>query len=180
MFRKETGATAVTCLLRPEGEGFKLAVANVGDCRAVLCRNGLAKRLTRDHLPSDEDEKKRIEDAGAFVTHGRLLTHLSVSRTIGTHVFKRWTPPLPHVWEGPVGPRDTFLVLATRGLWDVLSDQQVIEVAQGVKGAKAMCTALVKEALDRDSQNNITVMVVRFLWSPTLHVSSHSESGATV
>ena len=39
-------------------DGFE----NVGDCRAVLCRGGLAEALTTDHKPDNEEEQKRIED----------------------------------------------------------------------------------------------------------------------
>ena len=39
------GATAVVCLLL----GNKLVCANVGDARAILCRNGKALDLSMDH-----------------------------------------------------------------------------------------------------------------------------------
>ena len=39
------GATAVICLLM----GNKLICANVGDARAILCRNGKAVDLSVDH-----------------------------------------------------------------------------------------------------------------------------------
>lgn len=39
-----------------------VAVSNVGDCRAVLCRGGKAQVLTKDHRAGQEDERRRIED----------------------------------------------------------------------------------------------------------------------
>ena len=42
-------------------------IANVGDCRAVLCRAGKAIRLSDDHKPNRRDEKARIERAGGHV-----------------------------------------------------------------------------------------------------------------
>lgn len=51
------GACCVTALIQ-EGS---LMVSNVGDCRAVISRGGLAEALTTDHSPSREDEKSRIE-----------------------------------------------------------------------------------------------------------------------
>jgi hypothetical protein len=44
-----------------------IIAANVGDSRAVLCRNGTAWDLTRDHKPNDPDEKARIEGLGGEV-----------------------------------------------------------------------------------------------------------------
>ena len=38
----------------------KTTTANVGDTRAVLCRDGKPVRLTRDHRGSDEEEVKRL------------------------------------------------------------------------------------------------------------------------
>lgn len=46
------GATAVVCVLL----GNKLICANVGDARAILCRNGKAVDLSVDHKASREDE----------------------------------------------------------------------------------------------------------------------------
>ena len=47
------GATAVVCVLL----GNKLICANVGDARAILCRNGKAIDLSVDHKASREDEQ---------------------------------------------------------------------------------------------------------------------------
>lgn len=58
------GSTAVTAILM---NGEKLVVANVGDSRAVICRNGVAKQLSVDHEPSKE--KRLIESRGGFVSN---------------------------------------------------------------------------------------------------------------
>lgn len=38
-----------------------MVVANAGDCRAVLSRDGQAEALTSDHRAGREDERNRIE-----------------------------------------------------------------------------------------------------------------------
>lgn len=58
------GSTAVTAILI---NGQKLVVANVGDSRAVMCKNGVAKQLSVDHEPSRE--KGLIESRGGFVSN---------------------------------------------------------------------------------------------------------------
>ncbi|KAL0687525.1 hypothetical protein Bca4012_087202 [Brassica carinata] len=45
------GSTAVTGILI---HGQKLVVANVGDSRAVMSKNGVAHQLSVDHEPSKE------------------------------------------------------------------------------------------------------------------------------
>ena len=42
-------------------------VANVGDSRAIICKNGVAKQLSVDHEPSTEREQ--IENRGGFVSN---------------------------------------------------------------------------------------------------------------
>ena len=51
----------------PDAGTLSLIVANLGDCRAVLCRAGKAIRLSDDHKPNRRDEKARIERAGGHV-----------------------------------------------------------------------------------------------------------------
>lgn len=53
-----SGACCVTALI----EGREMVVSNVGDCRAVLCRGGVAEALTTDHRPTLDDERRRIQD----------------------------------------------------------------------------------------------------------------------
>lgn len=58
------GSTAVTGILI---DGKKLVVANVGDSRAVMSKNGVAYQLSVDHEPSKE--QKEIESRGGFVSN---------------------------------------------------------------------------------------------------------------
>ena len=58
------GSTAVTAILI---NCQKLVVANVGDSRAVISKNGRAKQLSVDHEPSVE--KEHIENRGGFVSN---------------------------------------------------------------------------------------------------------------
>ena len=62
------GTTALVVLVHgTEREELSLFCAHVGDCRAVLCRDGLAYRLTQDHRPDRKDEQLRIRAAGGGV-----------------------------------------------------------------------------------------------------------------
>jgi serine/threonine protein phosphatase PrpC len=46
-----------------------LYASNVGDCRAVLCRGGVAMDLTRDHKPTCIDEQARVEASGGYIRY---------------------------------------------------------------------------------------------------------------
>jgi hypothetical protein len=77
----QAGCTSVVALL----VGEQLYVANAGDSRAVLCREGVAIGLSEDHKPMEERERTRIHRAGGFVTdQGRVNGNLNLSRSIGT------------------------------------------------------------------------------------------------
>lgn len=76
----DSGCTAVVALL----VGSQLYVANAGDSRCVLCRDGQAVELSFDHKPEDEPERERIQNAGGRVTcDGRVNGGLNLSRAIG-------------------------------------------------------------------------------------------------
>ena len=60
------GSTAVTAILI---DNKRLLVANVGDSRAVLSKDGVAQQLSIDHEPGAPSEKGHIEDRGGFVSN---------------------------------------------------------------------------------------------------------------
>ncbi len=53
----------------------------------LICRNQ-AYALSEDHKPDQEREKKRINDAGGFVSDGRVNANLNLSRAIGDLEYK--------------------------------------------------------------------------------------------
>lgn len=62
----------------------QLYVANAGDSRCVVCRDGKAVDMSIDHKPEDEPEQKRINNAGGKVTFdGRVNGGLNLSRALG-------------------------------------------------------------------------------------------------
>ena len=76
----DSGTTAILAIIH----GRHLTVANVGDSRCVLCRNGIAIDMSIDHKPDDTKELQRIEKAGGKVTcEGRINGGLNLSRALG-------------------------------------------------------------------------------------------------
>lgn len=56
-----------------------LYTANVGDARIVLCRGGRGLRLSYDHKGSDENEGKRVANAGGLILNNRVNGTLLIS-----------------------------------------------------------------------------------------------------
>jgi len=59
---KHCGSTAVVCFIQDR----KIYVANVGDSRAVLSRNGKPIRLSFDHKPYSQEEEDRVRSFGLY------------------------------------------------------------------------------------------------------------------
>lgn len=56
------GVGSGTCCVTALIDGQEVIISNVGDCRAVLSRGGVAEALTIDHTAEQDDERQRIED----------------------------------------------------------------------------------------------------------------------
>ena len=81
------GCTAVSCIY--DDETKQLYVANAGDSRIVLCKNGEAVPLSVDHKPALESESSRIVAAGGYIVNGRVNGNLNLCRSIGDQNYKQ-------------------------------------------------------------------------------------------
>ncbi|KAL6270983.1 hypothetical protein ACE6H2_027894 [Prunus campanulata] len=167
-----SGTTALTALI----SGRTMLIANAGDCRAVLGRRGRAVELSKDHKPNCASERVRIEKLGGVVYDGYLNGQLSVARSLGDwHMkgSKGSSCPLsaePELEETTLSEEDEFLILGCDGLWDVMSSQCAVTIARKelmLHNDPERCSReLVREALKRNTCDNLTVVVVCFSPDP--------------
>ncbi|KAJ9550537.1 hypothetical protein OSB04_014582 [Centaurea solstitialis] len=175
------GSTAVVALICSS----HIIVSNCGDSRSVLCRGKEAMALSVDHKPNREDEYARIEAAGGKVIQWnghRVFGVLAMSRSIGDRYLKPWIIPDPEVTFIPRAKEDECLILASDGLWDVMSNEEACEIARkrilvwhkknGISSlpqergegidpaAQAAAEGLSNRALQKGSKDNITVIVI--------------------
>ncbi|TKY58082.1 phosphatase 2C 16 [Spatholobus suberectus] len=175
------GSTAVVAVVCSS----HIMVANCGDSRAVLCRGKEPMALSVDHKPNRDDEYARIEAAGGkvFQWNGhRVFGVLAMSRSIGDRYLKPWIIPEPEVTFLPRTKDDECLILASDGLWDVMTNEEVCDLArrrillwykkndleqpssergEGIDpAAQAAVECLSNRALQKGSKDNITVIVV--------------------
>ncbi|CAM8970439.1 unnamed protein product [Rhodiola kirilowii] len=159
---RDAGSTASTAVL----VGDRLLVANVGDSRVVMCKNGKAVAVSRDHKPDHEDERQRIEDAGGFVVWAgtwRVGGVLAVSRAFGDKLLKQYVVADPAIQEEKVDSSLEFLIIASDGLWDVVSNEEAVEMVKPIQDPEQAAKRLTQEAYQRGSADNITCVVVRFM-----------------
>ncbi|KAI0320919.1 phosphatase 2C-like domain-containing protein [Amylostereum chailletii] len=138
-----------------------LYIANAGDARGVLCRGGRALRLTYDHKGTDKQEAKRIMDSGGFVMSGRVNGVLAVTRSLGDSSMKEFVVGAPYTTETELYDEDELLILACDGIWDVLDDQMAVDLVRPIQDAQEAAETLVREATQRYTNDNVTVMVIR-------------------
>ncbi|KAF9662335.1 hypothetical protein SADUNF_Sadunf18G0042200 [Salix dunnii] len=138
-----SGTTAVVVLR----QGDDLIIANLGDSRAVLGRicdqNGITPvQLTTDLKPGIPSEAERIRKCNGRVLalkeephiHRVWLPHedspgLAMSRAFGDFLLKNYgIISLPDISYHRVTPKDRFIVLASDGVWDVLSNKEVVSI----------------------------------------------------
>ncbi|KAL5709483.1 protein-serine/threonine phosphatase [Ranunculus cassubicifolius] len=178
----DAGSTAVVTVVTPE----KIITANCGDSRAVLCRSGKAIPLSSDHKPDRPDELQRIQEAGGRVIYwdgARVLGVLAMSRAIGDEYLKPYVCSIPEVTITDRTVEDDCLILASDGLWDVLSNETACSIARmclngqgpfprnndnkpvnSVEGSDKACSdaalLLTKLAMARNTTDNVSVIVV--------------------
>jgi len=155
----------VVCLVRPDA----LVVANAGDSRCVLSRNGQAVPLSEDHKPNLPGERERITKAGGDVLRQqvgsivqyRVCGNLNLSRSIGDLEYKknRMLQPCeqmisatPDVLTVRRVAGDEFILLACDGIWDVVGSQEAVDfinerLPRFLKAGKPL-SGIMEELLD--------------------------------
>merc|ERR1712190_248541 len=186
------GTTCVSAMLHGNpklGTALRLVIANLGDSRAVLCRGGQAVAASEDHKPQRMDEKKRVERAGGLVLQVRGAWRIAAStnpnsmsksarkeyqglamtRSFGDLYFKQPASLAiaePEVTIYSLSDKDLFLVLATDGVYDVLSNQEVVDLAlKQWSDPEEAAKDIVRTAYKKGSEDNLTVLVVQFSWA---------------
>lgn len=156
------GSCGLTCILR---EG-KLIAANVGDCRAVIVHRNNPLQITSDHKPYDQEERKRIAALGGTVVYSmgtaRVNGVLAVSRAFGNRSIKHVIRADADIFVRDFAVGDEFLVIASDGLWDVLTNKDVCDICRQFEsqGARRIAEELVTNALCRGTMDNTTAVVV--------------------
>ncbi|KAJ8571098.1 hypothetical protein K7X08_038070 [Anisodus acutangulus] len=168
-------ATVGSCCLVGAISGSELYVANLGDSRTVLGRRGydgesskvVAERLSTDHNVSCEKVWKEVEslhpDDSSIVVYCRGVWRVKgiIQRPelIRDPVYQQYGNPVPlkravlsaepSIVARKIRPHDLFVIFASDGLWEHLSDEAAVEIVfksprAGI--AKRLVGAALKEA----------------------------------
>jgi protein phosphatase len=143
-----SGATLAAALF---GDG-RLAVSNVGDCRAYILRNGELSQLTRDHSVVAEQIALGLLDSEAARTHPlRHVVTRAVSGQPGMSV---------DIFETTFDPGDR-LVLCSDGIHAVLTDKEIADlVGARERSLDETCRTAIVQVNARGGPDNATVVVI--------------------
>ncbi len=118
--------------MRADTQVFQRAPRDCTPCQPLLsslppaARSPAAIAVSIDHKPNNNDERERIENAGGVVVWAgtwRVGGVLAVSRAFGDKPLKKYVISSPYVREEHLAHEDEFLILASDGVWDVLTNE---------------------------------------------------------
>lgn len=149
------GTTAVFAILQevetPKNpqKPYRMIVGNIGDSRCLLVRDGKQlEQVTKDHKPTNAEEKKRIIAAGGNVVDGRVDQMLAVSRALGDPFFKV-NSSLPAEQQKVSAVPDVFVIEEVGG------NDIVLLICDGVveRSSNKQAFAALKKNLDQNPQD---------------------------
>ena len=192
----EKGDTSGSCGCMLMIHNNRCIIANVGDSRCVIIKNAKVDFTTTDHKPNTEEERERITKAGGRIYQTARLFPLyqngkeidipwrvspgglSVSRTFGDIEakeekyggMKNVVVALPDITEYELSEDINFIVLGCDGIFDVLSNEDLIECSKIAirekknKKVNELCGEIVgniiKASLAKDSFDNVSCVVI--------------------
>ena len=155
----EIGNTATIVFI----EDNNLFCANVGDSKCVIVANNQVETLSYEDKCTDEDEQKRIASEGGMIIDERLCGVLAITRAIGDHDLKcKGLSAIPHFVKRSLSEKDKFCILGSDGIWDVITDENLLLLSKDVKDPEILANLLVKEAVKLGSTDNISCIVISF------------------
>jgi len=155
------GACAITALIRSKSDGKRvLYAANAGDSRAFVNRGGKPITLSFDHKATNEEEAKRIEAAGGFLKNERVNGMIAITRSLGDHCMKSYIISDPYIQHVELTEEDKYAVLACDGVWDVLKEEDIIELVKDETDPNNMARKIMIQSIKSGSTDNITVLVM--------------------
>lgn len=151
----------------------KIWCCNIGDSRAIMNQEDEVIELSVDHKPNRLDETKRIRFQGGSVERDifgtwRINKNLALSRAIGDKSFDPFVISSPEIRTFNITPNNKYICIASDGLWDVISNNCVVEVINSkiaecvknkVETMREICIKLLKMAQNRKSFDNITIIL---------------------
>ncbi len=143
------GTTMVTAVIAND----RLLIANVGDSRCYLIRNGEIKQLTKDNSFVQE-----LLESGA-ITAEEAITHSKkniITRAIGTDCYLK-----VDTYEFELEPLD-MIILCSDGLTNMIRDEEILSISSSDSSLEDKTNKLVDKALENGGLDNISLILIKY------------------
>jgi len=170
----KSGTTCSLALIKDK----KLYVAWCGDSQICLVKNFKEFYTSSPHKPSDDREKKRIEEAGGSVIYHageyRVDGNISIARSFGDAGLDKYIISDPEIYSFELDGSEDYMIIGCDGVWsDMDTEEMVTIVNEALKSDENadLSEILVQRAKTKGSTDNITCIVVVFNEDDTIKVS---------
>ncbi|KNA13321.1 hypothetical protein SOVF_115970 [Spinacia oleracea] len=167
-----------------DGHGGQAAADYVADNLGKNILSALENLVEADQHTVDQairggylETDKGFLSQGGFVHRcngvWRLQGTLAVSRAIGDLHLKEWIISEPEIQKVPLTSECDFLIMASDGLWDKVSEQEAVDVVSREEvNTMESCKKLVDISSSRGNKDDITVLVINLQTFVAAPVSS--------
>ena len=147
------GSTIVSVLV---DSGF-FSIAHAGDSRIYLIRSGSIQQITRDHSLVMEQVRRgliTLEEANASEMQNIIIRALGPEEKV-----------IPDL-DDMMAMQGDLLLLCSDGLTRHVTDDSLLEIAQGTVTLQLMAQRMIDAAKEGGGSDNITVVLLRFIDLP--------------
>ena len=171
------GSTGTLVHIKWESENDLVVYsANIGDSRVSLISPENIVRLSYDHRTNDKKERKRILESGLQIIDERINGTLMLTRIFGNYEYKNKEEndeesiinkkglicePFISKINIDLNIENQFLIIASDGIWDVLSEEDIRHIIINHHDTQQICSISIKNSLRREAWDNMSIFAVK-------------------
>lgn len=171
IWKVTSGSTCSTVFVMKFNNKVIIISANIGDS-SILYVNANSKEikeLSIDHKISNPNEVSRINSIGGKIENERLSGKLAITRSFGDDDCKKdglsIDPYINSIELNRETLLDSYIILASDGIWDVMMFNDILKYANEVKNfddsSRILSEKIVKEAIIKGTSDNISVVCLK-------------------
>ena len=162
-YSNNVGSTATIILLYKDSNNKRNFIcANIGDTKGFLISKNSILQITKDHKCTDVKEVERIKKNGGIVFNERVFGTLMLTRSFGDKEMKNYgLIATPSYYEKKISNDDCFIVVASDGVWDVISEDEILKTGQTKISSEEFSRKIVDLAKERDTRDNVSCITIK-------------------